>query len=55
MRETHVLLTGDVTGKKCNVHGTLKVFKKDKKLFKKGRDYPYILCYEVGVGSLFNP
>jgi len=50
-RYANVLLTGEVTGK--NVTGTVEVSKKINN-FEKTRGYPYILCYELEVASLFN-
>ena len=45
------LLTGEVTGK--NVTGIARVLKKDQYRLKT-RGYPYFLCYEMEVASLFN-
>ena len=46
-----VILTREETGK--NVTGTVEVCKKDEQL-KKTRGYPYMLCCEMEVASLFN-
>ena len=64
VRDANILLTGEVPGN--NVMSTIKKVskkmnnlrkqtnKQKQKQNKKTRGYPYILCYEMEVASLFN-